>query len=345
MGRFPNWLEGARTAPSRFNAQPWRFDLEANGEIVVGWDAARTLPASDPIGRDLFISLGAAIESACLGAAAAGSPLTFVPAAAEDIQSVGRLTPTQGVNDPVGKRLAPYLEERRTARTRHLHLPVPPVVQLALRREAVGSGCRLHIATEQAAIERLAGLSRRATIEQYDNGDMRAEVAAWYRLTGQDGERYLDGVPSECLELRGRTLIAARWALSEATRNRLRRWGAVRVLALREWSIARHSAAFCLVTAQSTDRIDMVRSGRLLIRLWLLAAEAGLNTHAVNVFLQSDDVTNQCLGVFNARDAVPACIFRLGFCPPVAASPRLDPRELLCAPEGSPVSSTREARR
>jgi hypothetical protein len=329
MSTFPSWLDGARVAPSRFNTQPWRFDLEPNGDIVAGWDPQRTLPASDPTGRDLFLSLGAAVESACLRAAAAGAPLAFVPAADEEIDRIGRLTPIDTVDDRAGKRLTPYLDERRTARTRHLRFPVPPVVQLALRRETVGWGCRLHIVTEVAAIQRLAALVRHATIEQYEHRETRVEMAGWCRLTARDADDRQDGVTSECLELHGLMLTLARWALTDGELTWAARWCAARIMALREWTIARHSAAFCLLTAQSSDRVDMVRAGRLLIRLWLLASEAGLSTHAVSPILRSAALSERCLDVFNARGAVPACVFRIGFCPPVAASKRLPPAQLV----------------
>jgi len=91
MSTFADWLECARSASSSYNSQPWHFKVQPEGHIDVGWDAARTLPASDPTGRDLFLGLGAAIESACLRAAAAGKPLAFEPAAGQNDATVGRL--------------------------------------------------------------------------------------------------------------------------------------------------------------------------------------------------------------------------------------------------------------
>lgn len=345
MSTYPRWLEGACTAPSRYNTQPWRFDPRSNGDIVLGWDAERALPASDPTGRDLFLSLGAAAESACLRAAAAGKPLEFVSAPDEEPDSVGRFRPTPSVDDPVGKRLAPCLNERRTARTRHLQFPVPPVVQLALRRETVGWGCRLHIVTEKDAIHRLAGLVRRATSEQYQSNETRAEMATWYRLDPTNQDNRPDGVSAECLELRGPMLTVARLALTDGAAYAPLRRGAERIMALREWTVARHTAAFCLLTAPSTDRMDMVRTGRLLIRLWLLAAEAGLNTQAVSSLLGSAALRARCLEIFNAPGAVPACVFRIGFCPPVHVAQRLSPTQLLRSRETAPVTSAGETRR
>ncbi|HEY8684633.1 MAG TPA: hypothetical protein VIO57_03400 [Chloroflexota bacterium] len=344
MSKFPDWLEGARAAPSRYNSQPWRFAVQPNGDIEVGWDAARTVPASDPTDQGLFLSLGAAIESACLRAAAADRPLEFVPAGTEDTEHVGRLASAPVVEAREDKRLAQYLSERHTARSPHLQFAIPPVVQLALRRETVGWGCRLHIESDRGAIRRIAALARQAAVEQYDDPEIRAEMARWYRLAPADPENCQDGLTAECLELRGFMLALTRWALN-ANSNGFTRRSTGRVMALREWNNIRRTGAFCLLTAQSTDRADMVRAGRLLIRLWLLAVEAGLTTHAVSSVLQPADLRERCLELFNAQGSVPACLFRVGFTPPVAASPRLSPAQLLLAGERPAAKFGTEARR
>lgn len=338
MTRIPAWLDGARLAPSRFNTQPWLFQPQANGDVVVGWDPARVLSASDPTGRDLFLCLGAAVESACLQAMIAGQSMGFVPAGSDEPRVVGRLTTITAEDDRAGKRLASYLGERHTARARHLQLPVPPVVQLALRRETVGWACRLHLATEADAIHQLAAVLRRATFEQYQNDATRAEMAAWYHLNSAEEDATMDGMSSQSLELSGRMLVMARWALANGKLSTLRRRFAAPTIALREWSIARHSAAFCLLTTQSTEREDMVRAGRLLIRLWLLAAEAGLSVQALSPMLHSDVLAERCLHIFKAQGTVPACVFRLGFCPPGAPSSRLPAARLLDRSHAATVS-------
>ena len=66
---IPHGWKGRAIAPSAHNTQPWRFAPLADGRIAVRWDPARALPVSDPTSRDLFLGLGAAVESARLRAA------------------------------------------------------------------------------------------------------------------------------------------------------------------------------------------------------------------------------------------------------------------------------------
>ena len=64
-------VEAAVRAPSIHNTQPWLF-LPEGDRIEVHADPSRRLPAVDPQGRALHLSLGAAVLNLCLAVAAAG---------------------------------------------------------------------------------------------------------------------------------------------------------------------------------------------------------------------------------------------------------------------------------
>lgn len=61
----------ATLAPSGHNAQPWKFAVQED-TIHILPDYARCLPAVDPQNRELWISLGCALENLVLAAQAAG---------------------------------------------------------------------------------------------------------------------------------------------------------------------------------------------------------------------------------------------------------------------------------
>lgn len=58
-------------APSLHNAQPWRFALR-HGALELHADRTRQLPATDPDGRQLVVSCGAALFGARLAVRALG---------------------------------------------------------------------------------------------------------------------------------------------------------------------------------------------------------------------------------------------------------------------------------
>ena len=60
-----------RRAPSAHNTQPWTLEYRTD-EVIIGVDPARSLPASDPGGRDLALGLGAFAEGCLIVAAELG---------------------------------------------------------------------------------------------------------------------------------------------------------------------------------------------------------------------------------------------------------------------------------
>ena len=103
---FPAWLRGAAVAPSAHNTQPWRFTPLPDGRIGVGWVPDRALPVGDPTNRDLFLALGAAVESARLRALAEGVALRFEPAPADAERLVGWLAADTRPGPPEPAELA-----------------------------------------------------------------------------------------------------------------------------------------------------------------------------------------------------------------------------------------------
>ena len=321
------WLEGARGAPSAHNTQPWRFAPLPDGRIAVRWDPARALPVSDPTSRDLFLGLGAAVESARLRSAAAGASLVFT-SVLED-RTIGYLVPTDARPTADDLTLAQSLATRHTARMPHLDRPVPDAVIAAMRDEAARWDCRLHVVTDTKAIGRLAALARRATAAQFADDAVQAELWRWLRLDPSDPAYERDGLTAGCLNLRGAALTAARLTMPPARMRRLARLRLHHLLAIDTQQTVRRSAALCLLTAPSTERDALVRTGRALLRLWLIAAGAGLTTHPVSALLDCAETVAPSLAAFGAAGELPASLFRLGFTSPVPRAPRLPANELV----------------
>ena len=69
-GQHPDFIAlitAATQAPSGHNSQPWFFTIEDN-RIVITPDFTKALPAVDGKHRELFMSLGCALENLCIKA-------------------------------------------------------------------------------------------------------------------------------------------------------------------------------------------------------------------------------------------------------------------------------------
>jgi hypothetical protein len=80
MTRIPQLdeaVEHALRAPSVHNTQPWRWRIDtADGVVELYADRGRRLSATDPDGRDLLISCGAALDHLVVALAHAGLQAT-----------------------------------------------------------------------------------------------------------------------------------------------------------------------------------------------------------------------------------------------------------------------------
>jgi hypothetical protein len=298
--QVPAWLRGASVAPSAHNTQPWRFTPLPDGRIGVGWAPERTLPVGDPTSRDLYLSLGAAVESARLRALTEGVTLHFEPAPPDAKNVVGWLVPDLGAGspDPADLALAAALDRRQTARGPCLPRAVPVSMLEALIAEAARSDRHLCIATDRPRVHRLAALAGRATAALFADHAVHAELWRWLRLDPTDSAYQRDGLTADCLELTGLPRWLARQTMPPARMRWLSRLGLHHLLASDTARVARKSAAICLLTTPIWDRDALVATGRVLQRLWLLTATAGLTTHPLSALLDCAETAGPTAAVF-----------------------------------------------
>ena len=81
---FIYMMEQAVKAPSGHNTQPWLFRVQKD-RIQILPDMSKSLPAVDPDNRELFISLGCAVENLCIAASYFGYTTHIIECSIEAI--------------------------------------------------------------------------------------------------------------------------------------------------------------------------------------------------------------------------------------------------------------------
>ena len=141
--RMRELVRYATLAANGHNTQPWKFAIKENA-IEIHPDYARRLPVVDPDDRELWISLGCALENLLVAARACRlCPRSDLPGAADFIHV--RLTP----DAPQGSPLFDAIPLRQNTRSEYdgqpvktadldqvQALPLEPGVALALRQPA-----------------------------------------------------------------------------------------------------------------------------------------------------------------------------------------------------------------
>ena len=186
-------VEVASRAPSVHNTQPWRWRGGPRTLELLA-DRSHQLAETDPLGRNLTISCGAALHHAQAAAGALGWTTHVVrhpDSAQPDLLAAIDLTP--GAPSPTARETLAAMEARCTDRRRFNAWPVPEERQAHLARVAHQWGARAVALTDESERYIAERLVRRAADHQRANPAARAEQAHWQdRLAG-------DGVPAAAL--------------------------------------------------------------------------------------------------------------------------------------------------
>lgn len=253
----------ATRAPSLHNTQPWSFVLDG-GALELRADRRRHLPASDPDGRQLLISCGAALFGARLGVRLLGwQAVVDVLPDPGDGDLVARLRPgpaTPTTAEEVSLLRAVTL--RQSVRSGFATRAVAPGVLAAVRRAAAAERAVLLVLTDPEQRTAVAELTAAADRAQRASREVRRELGTW---TSRE-PRLQDGVP------------AGAWPRRPPSRARDEL--PVRDFAGRTGAATRSrrgvpAAAAALVTAGDGPR-SWVSAGVALQRVLLTAAAAGV---------------------------------------------------------------------
>lgn len=168
-------------APSTFNTQPWRFRLKEN-ELMVFADPNRWLKDSDADKRELYISVGCALENLIIAARYLGlaPEVSYFPEGDDsDLAAAIRLEPSgiqPGGEDVTLFRAIPLRQTRRGT-YENRRIPEQDLERLSSTR--LETDISLYITADSEIISKVGDLIFRADVLQYADPDYRRELSKW----------------------------------------------------------------------------------------------------------------------------------------------------------------------
>ncbi len=186
-------IRSACSAPSVHNTQPWSWRVLDLTTIELYADRGRQLRATDPRGRDLAISCGAALHHLVVAAEAFGlvAEVVLPPAKQDDLLARIRLSP--GHIDGKSVEMLAALENRMTDRRGFSTWEVPPSRVLHLCDAATGWGAHALPVTDPMARHRTEELLVQARGIQAADPEIVEEQGTW--TDGLDPAS-VEGIPS-----------------------------------------------------------------------------------------------------------------------------------------------------
>jgi nitroreductase len=300
----------ARTAgyaPSIHNTQPWRWRIRTP-HLELSADRRRQLAVSDPEGRLLAVSCGAALHHARVGLAAEGwhvdierVPEQGGPDLLARITVTGRTPVT-----PLAMRLLQTIRIRHTDR-RPVTAAAPVEALDQIRQTVEGEGSHLHLLRRDDVLT-LAAVAARAQKAESLDPLWRAELAYW-----AGGEReYGAGVPAESIPTAPpQTTVPGRdFAVT----------GTLPVSAEHD-----QGAAFAILYGDQDTRLGWLKGGEALSAAWLVATELDISVLPLSASVEVAG-TRQALRHMLADVGQPFLVLRFGVADPDHAGPPHTPR-------------------
>ncbi len=315
----------AARAPSVHNTQPWRFRV--GQQAVELWcDPGRKLH-TDPIGRHMLISCGAALFGLRLAVRSLGYQPVVERLPDHSQQRllarvfVGAAAP---MSEPERHLLA-AVPHRHTHRGPFADRPLPAGLLSGLQNDALSEGATLAVVDEDLAYEQLACIA----IAAARRGDLdpvaQAEIRKWTR---EEASTARDGVPATALGA-GSPDLVPRGQLRQRDFDLGR--GIARLPAdAAAAAAAGHAeppAATAILLTSGDRRADWLRAGQALQRLLLHAASkwvfASLHTQPLE-----DPAARALIRDRLGLPGLPQILLQFGSAASAASTPRRPPGEV-----------------
>lgn len=293
--QFRRIVELARLAPSVHNTQPWWWQV--SGTTLELWaDRERRLPASDPLGRNLIISCGAALHHTVVAAEAIGAhaEVEHLPEGADsDLMARIALVPNHPSVDALS-RLA-LLGRRYTDRRRFTSWPVPEENLQNLAKSGRQGGADVIAVTDPAMRVQIEELLEEARRRQQGDPRILDETETWI------DHGLADGVPSTALPM------------FEGVRGeRPTRFDSGLIQDAAE-SVIRGTDGLLVISTPDDGPLSWLRAGVSLSTLWLHATGRGLSVVPLSQVVEVERTRIGLAELLPPPDRVPQVLARVGW--------------------------------
>jgi len=282
-------LRYAILAPSSHNSQPWSFDVTGN-EIVIAAEESRWLQAADPDKRELYVSLGCAVENCCVAAEHFG----FDPHVEyHDPASAGVVTVTLGEGEPADPRPADLFDTLTTRTTSHELFdgrPLEDTTRELLETVDTAKDVTLQVVDDPVSKTTVAELQAEADRRQMNDPAYRQELGHWVGIGA----------------------LGSSWLLARIEQAVVTHLDIGDREAGKNSKLVQSAPAIAVLSTDSDDPIAQVTTGQTFERIALLARSEGVAVHPMSQTLERPALRTQ-LGDLLDTPGVPQHLFRLGY--------------------------------
>lgn len=319
MQQMKELVRYATLAPSGHNTQPWQFSIKENS-IRIFPDSTRRLPVVDPDHRELYISLGCALENLVITARYAGynSEVEYFPAGEPTECLLVNLKRVNATRDNI---LFKAIPERHTNRREYNGQQIPTADLKKLEAVPKEKGVNSLVLTEQKTIEQIIELVKEGNNIQMNDDAFMDELISWIRFSDAEAEKHRDGLTSRAM---GRS-PAPGWI----GRLFMRLFLNAKSQSKADEKNIRSASALMVIASERDDRKSWVDVGRSFERIALTLTALGIMNAHHNQPCEVPRLRTQLGRELGLGSSHPQLLLRIGYAEPLPHSPRRPVEEVL----------------
>jgi nitroreductase len=285
-------LRYAILAPSTKNSQPWRFVVEGNQVQLIA-ALERGQPVADPKNRELYISLGCALENLLVAAEQFGFHygVNYFPERRPELAGIVHFAAGGG---PSPERAGITLEAmvaRHNDNSVYRPIAVPQTSKEQLQKCWVERDLRLDLTDNHRFLRWIEELTLQADRVEFANPSFRKELGYWI---GQG----VFGAPQPLARLGG--FAVSRMDLGEP-------------VARQDRDIVESASLLGVISAVDDSHLTHLRAGQLFERIWLTATALGINVHPMSQTMRNPAMRRAVGSLLHIQGWIPQHLFRVGY--------------------------------
>lgn len=304
-------------APSGHNTQPWLFKIN-DASIEVHPDFEKSLSVVDPDNRELFISLGCAIENLQIAASAKGyysdigysqSGITVVSLSPEEELHHSQTLDSQIALRQTNRRIYNGTFVDDSAINKLCHIPSEKNAQLHCYKKGT---------LEFTGISEL--ILSGNTI-QMQNNSFLTELKSWMRYNKSESARKRDGLSYAVFGAPSLPRWISKSIINGYLNDKIQNKADLKKIF--------SSSHFVLFTTQNNTIEDWIRLGRYLQRFLLTCTEMDIACAFLNPPCELEELREDLATSLHIQNEYPAIILRLGYAQPLPYSLRKEVKEVM----------------
>ena len=309
-------LEFTAIAPSSHNTQPWAVSVKGN-TIHLYADFSRSLHFSDPENRELYISLGAALQNTLYAIKGLGFGYKFKYFPKSDNELVAAISVNLAGDGKLDEETLVAMRNRHSNRNAYEKKEIPKSVAASWKELIKDLGVELNAVSGKKEKSKIAELVSAGTLEAMANKGFKDELSKWVR---HNLTRSHDGMPGYGMSMP--TILSFFSPLA------IKNFNIGPQQAKLEKSLINFSSAVVIISGKN-DVLNWVKAGQAYERVILDATKRNIKSSTTAAAVEIGDNYKKLMQILNSRKR-PLVMFKLGYCDKVPKpTPKRTVQELL----------------